>query len=141
MSNLLYWVKGLGIAISGAVVLSTNSAIAQINHDVTLTNNYSVATQENIRIIEGLTKSESNLFHSFKQFSVPAITTVYCKNTADIDNIISLVTDQKYGISADAVQKIQHNIDQSQIQYEDCPDCTCTCWASNLKKWIPCPCY
>ncbi|MEH2436317.1 MAG: hypothetical protein V7K25_19060 [Nostoc sp.] len=39
MSNFLYWVKGLGIAISGAVVLSTNSAIAQINHDVTLTNN------------------------------------------------------------------------------------------------------
>ena len=57
-------------------------------------------------MIEGLTKSGSNLSHSFKQFSVPTITTVYCKNTADIDNIISLVTVQKYGISADAVQKI-----------------------------------
>ncbi|MEH2043954.1 hypothetical protein [Nostoc sp.] len=39
MSNLLYWVKGLGIAISGAVVLSTNSAIAQISQDATLQDN------------------------------------------------------------------------------------------------------
>ncbi|QMS91522.1 hypothetical protein HUN01_29445 [Nostoc edaphicum CCNP1411] len=140
MSNLYYWVKGLGIAISGAIVISGNSAIAQINHDVTLTNNSSVATQENIRIIEGGIKSGSNLSHSFKQFSVPAISTVYCKNTADIQNIISLVTNQKYGISADAVQKIQHSIDQSQIQDEDCSDCTCTCWSRTLRKWVPCSC-
>ncbi|MCC5646466.1 hypothetical protein LC607_26830 [Nostoc sp. CHAB 5824] len=38
MSNLSHWVKGLGIAISGAVVLSTNSAIAKINQDATLQN-------------------------------------------------------------------------------------------------------
>jgi hypothetical protein len=30
MSNLSYWVKGLGIAISGAIVFSGTSAIAEV---------------------------------------------------------------------------------------------------------------
>ncbi|PHJ58219.1 hypothetical protein VF14_19120 [Nostoc linckia z18] len=46
MTNLCYRVKGLAIAITGAIVLSGNSAIAQINQDATLTNKPGVITQE-----------------------------------------------------------------------------------------------
>ncbi|MGJ5630032.1 hypothetical protein [Nostoc sp. CALU 1950] len=39
MSNLLCWVKGLGVVIFGAIAFSGNSAIAKINQDTTLPNN------------------------------------------------------------------------------------------------------
>lgn len=61
MSNLPYWVKGLGIAISGAIVFSGNSTIAKVNQDATLSNNFGVATQKSIRIIKGGTQSKRNL--------------------------------------------------------------------------------
>ncbi len=82
MRIFTYWIKGLGIAISSAVVLSTNSAFAKINQDATLPNNFDVATQEKIRIIKGETQSESNLSHSFKEFSLLTVGTAYFKNNA-----------------------------------------------------------
>ncbi|MEH2400107.1 hypothetical protein [Nostoc sp.] len=82
MSNVLYWVKGLGITIGGAIVFFGNSAIAAFSHYPASMNNSRVATQENIRILEGKIKSESNLF-----LSVPT------GNITDFNNSTSLNVD------------------------------------------------
>ncbi|MEH1966183.1 filamentous hemagglutinin N-terminal domain-containing protein [Nostoc sp.] len=92
MSIFCGWFQGLGIVISGAIAFSGNCAFAQITQDSTLPNNSQVTTQGNITIIEGGTQLESNLFHSFKEFSVLNGTTAEFKNTEGIQNIISRVT-------------------------------------------------
>ncbi|MCC5646461.1 filamentous hemagglutinin N-terminal domain-containing protein [Nostoc sp. CHAB 5824] len=92
MSILCGWFQGLGIVIGGAIAFSGNCAFAQITQDSTLPNNSQVTTQGNITIIEGGTQLESNLFHSFKEFSVLNGTTAEFKNTEGIQNIISRVT-------------------------------------------------
>ncbi len=92
MSIFCGWLKGLGILIGGTTVFSTNCAFAQIIQDGTLPNNSQVTTQEDITIIEGGTRLESNLFHSFKEFSVLNGTTAEFKNTEGVQNIISRVT-------------------------------------------------
>jgi filamentous hemagglutinin family protein len=92
MSILCGWFQGLGIVIGGTIAFSANCAFAQITQDSTLPNNSQVTTQGNITIIEGGTQLESNLFHSFKEFSVLNGTTAEFKNTEGIQNIISRVT-------------------------------------------------
>ncbi|WP_375476252.1 filamentous hemagglutinin N-terminal domain-containing protein [uncultured Nostoc sp.] len=92
MSSFCSWFQGLGIVIGGAIAFSGNCAFAQITQDSTLPNNSQVTTQGNITIIEGGTQLESNLFHSFKEFSVLNGTTAEFKNTEGIQNIISRVT-------------------------------------------------
>ncbi|MCM0591554.1 MAG: filamentous hemagglutinin N-terminal domain-containing protein [Gloeotrichia echinulata DEX184] len=92
MSNFWVWFKSLGIAICCPIAFCANSAIAQITQDGTLPTNSQVTPQGNIINIEGGTQVGSNLFHSFKEFSVPAGSTAYFKNTENIQNIISRVT-------------------------------------------------
>ncbi len=92
MSNFWVWFKSLGIAICCPIAFCANSAIAQITQDGTLSTNTQVTPQGNIINIEGGTQVGSNLFHSFKEFSVPAGSTAYFKNTDNIQNIISRVT-------------------------------------------------
>ncbi|MEH2237091.1 hypothetical protein [Nostoc sp.] len=76
MNNLWYRFKGLGIAIGGAVVLSTNSAIvAQIDHNGNALNNYGVTPQDNIEIIPGSTQDETNLSQSFNSWCIPCPST------------------------------------------------------------------
>ncbi|MBD2410864.1 filamentous hemagglutinin [Nostoc calcicola FACHB-389] len=92
MSIFSDWFKRLGIVIGGAIAFSANCAFGQITQDHTLPNNSQVTTQGKITTIEGGTRLESNLFHSFKEFSVLNGTTVEFKNTEGIQNIISRVT-------------------------------------------------
>ncbi|MEH2356846.1 filamentous hemagglutinin N-terminal domain-containing protein [Nostoc sp.] len=95
MSNLWIWCQGVGIALPIAIVFSGNSAIAQIIQDVTLPTNSQVEKQGNaITVITGGTLSQdgSNLFHSFKEFSVLPGTTAEFRNTESVQNIISRVT-------------------------------------------------
>jgi large exoprotein involved in heme utilization and adhesion len=94
-NTLRYSLKGLGVVCCGAIVLSGNSAIAQIVPDATLPNNSSVKTINNISIIDEGTQAGNNLFHSFKEFSITAGTTAYFNNGANIQNIISRVTGSK----------------------------------------------
>lgn len=73
-------------------------------------------------------------------------------NNANFGQILA-----KYGILRQEVLQFEFRIDLNKLQssdpeegnesqnillttLQDCPNCTCTCWASNLKKWIPCPC-
>ncbi|MEH2424062.1 MAG: filamentous hemagglutinin N-terminal domain-containing protein [Nostoc sp.] len=92
MSNLWVWLKSLGVAIGSLIAFSANSAIAEITPDSTLTENSRVTTQDKLKIIEGGTQVKSNLFHSFKEFSVPEGSTAEFKNADSVQNIISRVT-------------------------------------------------
>lgn len=66
--------------------------IAQIVPDSTLENNSQVIQNQNRIDIEGGTQAGSNLFHSFREFSIPADTTATFQNSNAIQNIITRVT-------------------------------------------------
>ena len=86
------WGWFLGIAICGSSIWSPNCAFAEIIPDGTLPNNSSVKLEGNNSIIEGGTQAGGNLFHSFREFSVPTNGAALFNNAVDIQNIISRVT-------------------------------------------------
>ncbi|WP_375452945.1 filamentous hemagglutinin N-terminal domain-containing protein [uncultured Nostoc sp.] len=86
------WGWFIGIAICGSSIWSTNCAFADIIPDGTLPKNSSVKLEGNNSIIEGGTQAGGNLFHSFREFSVPPNGAALFNNAVNIQNIISRVT-------------------------------------------------
>lgn len=82
-------------SIQGSILfflLASPSVTAQVIPDKTLPVSSIVTLQDNTRVIDGGTIKDSNLFHSFEQFSIPTGNTVLFNNAQNIQNIFGRVT-------------------------------------------------
>ncbi|AFZ23993.1 hypothetical protein Cylst_1722 [Cylindrospermum stagnale PCC 7417] len=107
MNKLWVWVKG--ISISGAIAFSGNAALANITQDATLPNNSDVATQENIRTVEGRNQSGSNQSRSCNQVSFSNFSLFNFQKAAKFQNNISAITNQTYSTLGDDILKLQNS--------------------------------
>ena len=88
------------LSLTSAFVLSyftatftgTLGAIAQITPDKTLPVNSTVIKTDTTYTIDGGTTRGVNLYHSFRDFSVPTNNTAYFNNAGDIQNVVTRVT-------------------------------------------------
>jgi filamentous hemagglutinin family protein len=102
-SSRLFWLLPFTFYL---LVETKTSASAQVIPDTTLPNN-SVAPSNGQTIeITGGTPRDSNLFHSFEQFSIPTGSTALFKNAPGIENIISRVTGKSIS-NIDGVIKVE----------------------------------
>ncbi|WGV29100.1 filamentous hemagglutinin N-terminal domain-containing protein [Halotia branconii] len=73
-------------------MLDYSSVIAEVIPDQSLPVNSTVTLQDHLKVIDGGTVQNNNLFHSFEQFSIPKGNTVLFNNSPGVQNIFSRVT-------------------------------------------------
>jgi filamentous hemagglutinin family protein len=83
------WIFG---SLAIACLVPSSPSWAQMAPDATLPVNSTVTPKGSTLSITGGTRAGGNLFHSFREFSLPAGTTAHFNNTIDIQNIITRVT-------------------------------------------------
>jgi filamentous hemagglutinin family protein len=91
LSSLVFLMKCRLLVCLGLFV-SQSGAIAQIIPDGTLPNPSVAARTGQTTQITGGTTQGNNLFHSFRQFSVPTGETAFFNNASTIDNVLVRVT-------------------------------------------------
>ncbi|NJM72077.1 MAG: S-layer family protein [Scytonema sp. RU_4_4] len=93
-------------------LLAYNPTIAEIVPDNTLPVNSSVTPKGNTRVIEGGTRRDDNLFHSFKEFSFSVRTTDTTGDTAHFNNdltVRNIITRVTGGLRSDIDGTIKAN--------------------------------
>lgn len=88
------WTKILNtswIVIGFNLVIGQHPTLAQVTSDGTLSTTIHSSDNLNFVILQG-DQAETNLFHSFEQFSIPTNGSVHFKNPIHVQNIISRVT-------------------------------------------------
>ncbi|MEC4982905.1 MAG: ShlB/FhaC/HecB family hemolysin secretion/activation protein [Oscillatoria sp. PMC 1068.18] len=86
------WINKKCFLLPLALFLLPEVATAQIVPDNTLPNNSIVTPNGNIITIDGGSQLNSNLFHSFTEFSLPTNIEAFFNNSPQISNIFSRVT-------------------------------------------------
>ena len=84
-----FWLKLFG-SIAGWCLMQANPVKAQVTPDNTV--GTEVNTRDNVTEITGGTRADSNLFHSFSDFSVETGGTAFFNNATDVSNIVGRVT-------------------------------------------------
>jgi filamentous hemagglutinin family protein len=81
----------LAATVSLLSLASVDAVMAQVSSDGTLSTTVNSSSGNNF-VIENGNRAGNNLFHSFREFSVPTGGSAYFNNAADIQNIFSRVT-------------------------------------------------
>lgn len=92
LKNTLFTFIKVSLLFSFGVSTFSHASLAQIIPDNTLPSNSIVTPDNRTFVINGGTAVGENLFHSFKEFSIPTGNSSYFNNVSNIQNIFSRVT-------------------------------------------------